>query len=91
MEQLPLVNAETSEAEMLRAFVQEQLGAFNFVRGWQNGGVHIRGCLQTTYRFAPHSDTCEKAQKLVPYLTQDQVDSLPVSGHEFARNGASEY
>lgn len=72
-------------------FFIEHLDAFNLVVGWQRGGVHVRGCPQTTYLLAEHSPDCEKIQPYVHLLSDAQLAALPTSGSEYASNSASEY
>jgi hypothetical protein len=72
-------------------FFLEHLAAFDLVVGWQRGGVHVRGCPQTTYLLAEHSPVCDKIQPYVHLLSDAQLSALPVSGSEYASNSASEY
>jgi hypothetical protein len=72
-------------------FFIEHLDALDLVVGWQRGGVHVRGCLQTTYVLAEHSPACQKIQPYLHLLSDAQLNALPVSGSEYASNSASEY
>jgi hypothetical protein len=72
-------------------FFLEHLDALDLVVGWQRGGVHVRGCPQTTYLLAEHSPACDKLQPYVHLLSDQQLAALPVSGSEYASNSASEY
>jgi hypothetical protein len=72
-------------------FFLEHLSALDLVVGWQRGGIHLRGCYQTTYLLAAHSEACEKIQPYLHLLSAEQVAALPVSGSEYASNSASEY
>ncbi len=87
-------SSESESLERQRAqeeFFLEHLGALDLVMGWQRGGVHVRGCNQTTYVLAAHSEACEKIQPYVHLLSDEQVAALPISGSEYASNSASEY
>lgn len=88
----PVPEGESPEREQVQAdFFLEHLDALDLVYGWQNGGVHVRGCPQTTYLLAEHSPACDKIQPYVHLLSDAQLNSLPVSGSEYASNSASEY
>jgi len=70
----------------------ELLKVLDIVRSWQHKNeAHIRGCPSTTYYAGLCSDKCRTAMRLVGEMTPQEIERLPVSGHEFARSSISAY
>lgn len=95
LEQKEIRLPEAIDPEVRRRVLEEFFGEFamslGLVRGWNDGGVHIRGCVSTTYLNARCDEGCDAIQEFVGILTPEQVAMLPTSGSEYASGSASEY
>jgi len=62
------------------------------VRSWQHSNeVHVFGCPSTKYYVASCTDACVKIREQLGPFTEEEINSLPVSGYEDHRSSLETY